>query len=164
VVLGARCRRQRIKNFVSESESERVGGSGSNRQRIKNFASKSESERVGGRRCTRLWASLICLSLRHQYSQRAAGNRSVAPDVGLGVPGLQRDLSKLLPGAIPHAHTGHGDDNLPEYRNDHHRAVSSFATVAPPGKHGSMKRVRGPSNGLACRLSPRPKKAKTTQV
>ena len=45
-------------------------------------------------------------------------------DVGRRLPGLQRRLPELLPGAVPDAHPGLGDGHRAEHRDDHHRAAS----------------------------------------
>ena len=66
----------------------------------------------------------VRLSLRDQHQERAAGDRHVAPDVGRGLPGLQRHFPELLPGAVPDAHAGLGDGDRAEHRDDDHGPAS----------------------------------------
>ena len=66
-------------------------------------------------------APLVCLPVRHQHPQRAAGDRDVPADVGRRLPGLQRHLPELLPRALPDAQPGLGDGHLAEPRHTGYR-------------------------------------------
>ena len=76
------------------------------------------------RRRARLGAARLRLPLRDLDPQRAAGDRHVAPDVGRRLPGLQRGLPELLPGAVPDPDPRLGDGDLAEHRHHHHRAAA----------------------------------------
>ena len=98
----------------------------------------------------RLGPARLRLSLRDQHPQRAAGDRHVAADVGRRLPGLQRGLPELLPGAVPDPDPRLGD-------GDHRQNIGTtitallpalFATVAPPGSTNIPLTVGGIAFGI----------------
>ena len=99
---------------------------------------------------------VVRLSLRHQHPQRAAGDRHVAADVGRRLPGLQRRLPELLPGAVPDPDPGLGDGDLPEHRHDHHGPASGALRrrgASGLGQHPAHDRRRSPSASRSSRRS-----------
>ena len=87
------------------------------------------------RRRARLGPALLRLPLRDLDPHRAARDPDVALDVGRRLPGLQRGLPELLPGAVPDPHPRLLDGDQPEHRHHHHRAPAGALRLRGPSGH-----------------------------